>query len=103
MASQYRRGADFERAVRDLCIKMGAVVVIRSAGSKGLLDLVAWMPSGETWFVQCKLTGKISKADRNDLRDIADIVGAQAVIAHKPGRGQIVLEMISGAGVQSER
>ena len=97
MASQYRRGADFERAVRDLCIKMGAVAVIRSAGSKGLLDLVAWMENGETWFIQCKLTGKISKDDRNNLRDVADIVGAVPIVAHKPGRGQIVLERIDGA------
>jgi Holliday junction resolvase len=75
---------------------MGAVIVIRSAGSKGLVDVVAWMENGETWFVQCKLTGKISKADRNDLRDVAAIVGAVPIIAHKPGRGQIVLERIDG-------
>jgi len=62
-----------------------------------LLDLVAWMENGDCLFIQCKLTGRISKEEKDNLRDIAAIVGAKPVVASKPGRGRILLERIDGA------
>lgn len=95
--TNYSRGADFERKVRDVLISQGALAVIRSAGSRGILDLVAWMSNGDVLFIQCKLNGKISKADKDTLRDMAETVGAKAVVASRPRRGKIQMQRIEGA------
>ena len=53
--SQYARGTRFEHDVRDH-LKGQGYTVLRSAGSKTKVDLVAWK-FGEVLFIQCK-TGK---------------------------------------------
>lgn len=69
MPSQYRRGADFERSLKKYLESLGYFVV-RSAGSKGPVDLVAFGHDG-IFFIQCKLTGKISAAEQKKLDDLA--------------------------------
>lgn len=54
MSKQYRHGYEVESRCRELLRERGAVVV-RSAGSKGLADLVAIFPEKkEIWLVQVK-------------------------------------------------
>ena len=66
MASQYRRGADFERKLKKREEENGAIFVLRSAGSKGPIDVVAIHPWGVK-LIQAKL-GKPTKADRERIK-----------------------------------
>lgn len=93
--TQYDRGAAFERQVKKKWEGDG-YWVMRSAGSKGQVDLVAvkrfCAPNGDIWpdvtLIQCKLGGVISTAEEDKLLLLAMDLGAKAVIAFKPGRGQ---------------
>jgi Holliday junction resolvase len=78
MASQYRRGADFERKLK-LYLEGLGYFVIRSAGSKGPVDLVAF--GEDIYFIQCKLTGNISQAKLDELTELAEIHGARPALA----------------------
>jgi len=54
-SANYRRGADLERAAKHY-LEDNGYYVIKSAGSKGIADLVGIKP-GEILYVQCKLDG----------------------------------------------
>lgn len=85
--TNYRHGADLERAVKKL-FEANGYYVIKSGGSKGPADLVA-LKRGETVLVQCKLDGYLLPKDRKDLWCLAQSVGARnAVVAswRKEGR-----------------
>ena len=111
----YRRGADFERKVRDRLYADGAKLVVRSAGSKGPVDLVALYGSHPTpvlarevprletghfrmWgdevvfppdVVQVKTgTARLSSAKRAELVSLAESVGARAVLASPVKNGR---------------
>lgn len=93
-STNYRRGRDFEYKVRDHLRTIGAVYVMRSAGSKTKVDLVAFFTTKvkpNTWLVQVKKDGKISATDRQDLIDLASKTETQAVLA-KAGNPGVVLE-----------
>jgi len=60
--SHYRTGSDFERYVRYVLEDEGFFVV-RSAGSRGPVDLVAIRGGYPTMLIQCKV-GSIGGADR---------------------------------------
>ena len=79
MPSQYRRGADFERALKKHLESKGYFVV-RSAGSKGPVDLVAIGTGAEVIFIQCKI-GKISQKELTALGELADVYGVDHVVA----------------------
>lgn len=87
MTTHYRRGADFERKVRDDLYARGAVLVIRSAGSRSPIDLAAFWPEMARAFasrvvlVQVKITGRLSAADRAHFAELARVAGAAPVIA----------------------
>lgn len=88
--NNYARGAAFERKVKEFLTSKGFLAV-RSAGSHGLVDVIALSPyHGTPLLIQCK-TGKaeMSKADREALRAIADTYQADALIA-KPGPGSAI-------------
>lgn len=93
--TQYRRGADFERLVRaDLVVK--ELDVIRSAGSKTKVDLVA-IGAGCVFLIQCKLTGVIDKAEWDALVEIAKRGSAKPLLAMKGPRGTpIVYYLLTG-------
>lgn len=80
MPSSYRHGADLERAVKTCLQDNGYLLVIKSGGSKGKVDVIA-LKRGETVLVQCKLSGTISPADRTQLRRLALDLGAIPVLA----------------------
>lgn len=85
-SSQYTLGRSFEYSVRNLLRKHGYFVV-RSAQSKGEADLVA-LASGSVLLVQCKRGGSIPKSERDELFQLAQRIGADAILAdRKTGRG----------------
>lgn len=91
--SAYARGADFERKVRDHLLAQGAKLVVRSAGSRSPVDLVAfWQPSMSghptAVLVQVKRDGRLTKASREALRTTAAGLGATAVLASAVMQGR---------------
>ena len=85
-SANYRRGADLERAAKHY-LEDNGYYVIKSAGSKGVADLVAIKP-GETLYVQCKLDGYLTPAERVKFRKTALHFGAVPLVAwwRKEGR-----------------
>lgn len=109
--TNYSRGADFERRVRDVLMhEEDACTVIRSAGSRGIVDLVALFTGVDArdtyddgfvapvvWIVQCKRDGKITDDDRELLAAVAGETGAIAKIAYPitvGRRGHVVFEHV---------
>lgn len=95
MTNHYRAGADFEREVRTALIQDG-YEVIRSAGSKTKVDLLAWKSLGPVLLVQCKRDGRISPAERAEVWRLAnlrcDFIG---LIASRP---RITYHQLTGIG-----
>lgn len=60
--SNYRNGANLERAIKQ-SLETDGYYVIKSGGSKGIVDLAAFKP-GETLFIQCKLDGYLAPDER---------------------------------------
>jgi len=56
--------------------------VVRSAGSKGVADLVAFV-RGSVLFIQCKVRGLPSLREREDLIKKAYVCGAWPVVAYR--------------------
>lgn len=83
MTDQYKKGRRFEWAVRDELEEAG-YQVIRSAGSKTKVDIVAWK-MGELLFIQCKATkAGLPVVDWNNLIDLASMIpGTIPVLAIK--------------------
>lgn len=91
MATKYARGRSFEYRVKNYYEKHGWFV-IRSAGSKGIADLVAISPGGsEIHFVQCKLHGSISPDERQKLFATASNYGAYPILASAKRSGKGIL------------
>lgn len=83
MNSAYERGVRFERAARDDLQEHG-YEVIRSAGSKSKIDLIAIKP-GQLLLIQCKPAGpnKLPNADWNRLFELARMCDAEPIVAVK--------------------
>lgn len=85
MATNYSRGADFERMVaKDL--ECYGYVTVRSAGSHSPADIVA-MLDGETLCVQCKRNGRLDPDEWNKFFDWCASGGAVPILASKGPRG----------------
>ena len=104
--SHYRAGRDKEYKVRDHLVDNG-YEVIRAAGSKGKVDLVAfkaWLPAGPSshhmLFVQVKRTGgTIPPADRAELIRLARIARAVPLVAYQPlPRRPLQYRLLTGPG-----
>ena len=67
--SEYRRGADFERKVVN-DYKARGWYASRTPGSKSPIDIIAFR-AGEVHIIQCKLTGRMSGAAKEQLREMA--------------------------------
>ena len=93
--TRYRGGADFEREVRAHLVAEGYDVV-RSAGSKTKVDLVA-IKEGEVLIIQCKRDGKCPPAERAEMLRIADMLQGIGVplVACRPG---ITFRRLRGPG-----
>ena len=68
MPNNYATGARIERLARDVLRRYGYYVV-RSAGSKGAFDLVAWNRE-EVKFIQCKKSGAFGKGDFEKMESV---------------------------------
>lgn len=80
--TSYSKGADFERACRDVLLAAGFAVV-RATGSHTKIDLVAFR-ANELLFIQCKTNGIISPADRRELCRLASLIfDAVPIVAYK--------------------
>jgi Holliday junction resolvase len=97
--TNYARGANFERQVKaDLEGK--GYLVIRAAGSHGIMDLVAFQSqwnleegdAGHIWFVQCKTNAKMLPMERKKLFEVSDKCGAWPILASRPKRGKIIYQ-----------
>lgn len=81
---RYRQGQELEQEVKRH-LQDNGYHVVRSAGSKGAVDLVA-LKRGEVLVVQCKLDGDVPGAERITFFSLACSVGAVCLVArwHKP-------------------
>lgn len=85
MATNYSRGADFERSVvRDLESK--GLVAVRSAGSHKPADVVA-MVDGMAFCIQCKRDGRLGPTEWNKFWEWCAVAGATPILASKGPRG----------------
>lgn len=84
--TRYRSGTDFEREVRAVLIRDGYDLVVRSAGSKTKVDLIAIKP-GQVLFIQCKRNGICPPAERIALVRVASMLPGVGVpvVASRPG------------------
>ena len=92
MATKYSRGRAWEYKVRD-DLRARGYLVVRSAGSKGKVDLMAVMPvvvtapsqvvhhPGCILLVQCKNKGWGKPSEREALCELATQYGALAILA----------------------
>jgi Holliday junction resolvase len=68
-ASNYRSGADLERAASHVLTDAG-YQVIRSAGSKKVIDVLAFRP-GSVLLIQAKTNGYAPQAELRELHQLA--------------------------------
>jgi Holliday junction resolvase len=93
MPNHYRNGRNREWKVRDALIDAG-YTVLRTAGSKGALDLLAIKP-GQWLFVQVKTTTAPGPASWNALYDLALMADAVPVLATCPPRQPITYHRLT--------
>ena len=97
----YQRGANFERQVLKI-IRNAGYFAIRAAGSHSPADIMASksaiLNGADVYLVQCKLDGKISRAEWDKLIDAADLAYADPIIASKPQRGVIKFQYANEDG-----
>lgn len=86
MATNYQRGADFERRSQGYLERIGYVTV-RSAGSHSPADIVA-MRNGELVCVQCKRDGRLDPDEWNEFWDFCRKAGALPVVAKLGSQGR---------------
>lgn len=89
--NHYGDGTRFENETRGFLGRAG-YEVIRSAGSKGKIDLVAFR-KGEILFVQCKLNGLCPPLERRKLRVLSALIEAVPLVAYA-GEGSTVTRPI---------
>jgi Holliday junction resolvase len=98
--SRYTRGRDFEYQVRD-DFKDHAALVVRSAGSKGVADLVVLRANRKRYadvaLIQCKAGRTISNKESKALAEVAKDAAATAVVALKEN-GNAMYYPLHGTG-----
>lgn len=84
--TNYRNGAELERAAKHL-LEDNGYFVVKAGGSKGAADLVALKP-GEILLVQCKTDGYLRPGERLALVELAADLAAIPLTGewHKEGR-----------------
>ena len=95
MVSASEKGRQFENYVKRKLVARGYLVT-RSAGSKGVFDLVAIPPLSEQpgiLGIQCKATGKITKHEKEKVINTAKKYGLIPVLATKFNRRVILINL----------
>jgi len=94
--SHYSRGANFEREVRQFLSEDGWFVM-RAAGSKGVVDLVALRERGNVLrvrLISCKLNGYVPPAEREQLRKLKEELPHAEVLIARKENGSVVFERV---------
>ena len=89
MATNYSRGAEFERRVGH-DIESYGYKWVRSSGSHKPADLVA-LRDGEVVAIQCKRDGRLAPQEWNKFLDWCEAAGATPVLASKGPRGSGII------------
>jgi holliday junction resolvase Hjr len=105
MSTPYEQGRRFAYRV-SLDLKRKGYEIIRSAGSKTKIDIVAfkgfgWNRTPEFLFVQAKKStdGTIPPAERMELLRLAEIAWANPLVAYSTGpRKPIAYRLLTGPG-----
>lgn len=100
--THYQAGRVKEWRTRDLLVEAGYYVV-RAAGSKGKVDLVALRLGEPPLLVQCKINGKLGPAEWNELYEVAQRTGGTPVLATTPPRKPITFWLLTGPKVPYAR
>lgn len=84
--SNYARGRRLEYKIRDELEGMGAELVVRSAGSKGPIDLIAFFPlEREIYLVQVKgkgLSGRELAKLRREMGPLGGDYRVKTIVCH---------------------
>lgn len=91
--SPYKKGRNFEYRVKAKFQKAG-YYCIRSAGSKGAADLIAY-GNGKVLFIQCKLGKYASTTEWNELYKLCKELGVIPIWAYSENRKTYIMEMTS--------
>lgn len=83
---QYQKGAAFENKVKH-DMEAEGYLVTRSAKSHGPWDLMCWCAESSCVLIQCKTNGKISRADKAYLVDLAERNKCRVLLAYKDSKG----------------
>jgi len=93
MVQRYRKGYRFEIRVKEDLEEKG-YFVIRSAGSKGVFDLIAIAPNGkEILGIQCKAGGKIPSEEKQEIIKVAEKYNIKPCLALKKDRKYEIIEV----------
>lgn len=91
MPNANRRAGDyFERQTRD-ALRAHGWLVVRSAGSLGIADLVALRAGNTPLIVSCKVSGQLPRAERLAFVEAARGAGARPLLACRVVRGYVDL------------
>jgi len=95
MTNNYRRGYAFELRVKKYFESLGFYVV-RSAGSHGVADLVAFQKNMNhpPLLIQCKRHGAISKAERKMLFHVATSISAWPVLSYMNENHTLIFDIL---------
>lgn len=89
MATNYSRGADFERRTARNMESFGYVTV-RSAGSHSPADIIA-LRGGDAVAIQCKRDGRLDPDEWNEFWEWCRKGGAIPILASKGPRGSGII------------
>ena len=78
--TKYACGRRFEYKVRDRLVELGFFVV-RAAGSKGPVDLIAFKKYVPPLLIQCKKAGILTKNEKMELISLARQISAAVILA----------------------
>ncbi len=95
MTTNYARGANFERRVRDLYYQRGASLVVRAAGSHTPVDLVALYPNGDVDLIQCKRDGKLPAAEVEKAYDLEAVKFHTLTLAYLDDKNKIATRKVN--------
>ncbi len=93
MPGRYKKGANFERQVKDF-LKEEGFLVVRSAGSHTISDLVAIKPGPLVWLIQCKTDGRLKPEERDGLLELEQYLHIVPMFAYRV-KGKIKLEQVA--------
>ena len=96
-ASNRQRGDYLERQAKAALGDLGWIM-IRAAGSHGIMDLVALRAGNTPLLVSCKTNGRIGPGERVALCEAAALAGARPVMACRRKRGWIALLVVRPDG-----